>query len=109
MERVGKMRCDYCGYDEKEALANHSYMCAPPFEVCPHEFTGLHPADKLKPLDTSELGPIRVEPNQDAARAKIVKDAIREIANNSLFTYWDDILTFESDTNLAKLGRMLRG
>lgn len=68
-----------------------------------------------KPLDTSTLGPIRIEPNQDAERARLVREAMAEIAiasrqngNLELSQMWHDLSSFESDIILARFGRMLR-
>lgn len=62
-----------------------------------------------RPLDTSTLGPIRVEPNAIADRARVVREALRSLSNEpgcgDLFCL---IAQSASDDALAKLGRLIR-
>lgn len=57
-----------------------------------------------KPIDTSELGPVKIDANADAARAKIVRDAMRATGNYHLGV----AAGLCDDAVLAKLGRMLK-
>lgn len=71
---------------------------------------------KLRPLDTSTLGPIRVEPNAIAERARVVREALRHIACDPTcaeLPFQDrelawGLCTAGADETLAKLGRLLR-
>lgn len=60
-------------------------------------------------LDTSTLGPIRVEPNAIAERARVVREALRSLSNEpgcgDLFMLLGQSA---SDDALAKLGRLLK-
>lgn len=69
--------------------------------------------DNLQPLDTSTLGPIRCDPNAEAGRAKIVRDALEHLAMDKALTveeHWalNKLRRIASDTTLARLGRMLK-
>ena len=58
------------------------------------------------PLDTSQLGPIKVDVSADAARARIVREALRSLRDHARAF---EILAVEaSDEALAKLGRLLK-
>jgi len=71
---------------------------------------------KIRPLDTSTLGPIRVEPNAIAERARVVREALRHIACDPTcaeLPFQDrelawGLCTAGADETLAKLGRLLR-
>lgn len=64
---------------------------------------------KLRPLNTSTLGPIRAEPNALAERARVVREALRSMSNEpgcgDLFCLLGQSA---SDETLAKLGRLLK-
>lgn len=70
-----------------------------------------------RPLDTATLGPIRVEPNAIAERARVVREALRHIACDPACCAelplqdrdlaWG-LCTLASDETLAKLGRLLK-
>ena len=66
-------------------------------------------------LDTSTLGPVRVEHDADAARAKLVRDALNATAKGAIerdqeeAALWLELLAERADdTTLACLGRMLK-
>ena len=63
----------------------------------------------VKPLDTSTLGPIKVDADADAARARMVRAAISSLSNEfgcgDLFCL---LAQSGTDAALAKLGRLLR-
>jgi hypothetical protein len=69
-----------------------------------------------RPLDTSTLGPIRVEPNAIADRARVVREALRHIATDPTCAdlppqdrelAWG-LSTAGADETLAMLGRLIR-
>jgi hypothetical protein len=73
--------------------------------------------DARRPLDTSTLGAIRVEPNAIAERARVVREALRHIAcdpeciRELPFLDRDlawGLCTAGSDETLAELGRLLK-
>jgi len=77
--------------------------------------TGEGITDSRRPLDTSTLGPIRVEPNAIVECARVVREALCCIADPTQTPgtgYGDRIAAWElstaSDETLAKLGRLLR-
>ena len=63
-------------------------------------------------LDTSTLGPIRVDPNDLAIRARVVREALIAATENdpssevAHFGQW--VANHASPVTLAKLGRMLK-
>jgi hypothetical protein len=65
-----------------------------------------------RPLDTSTLGPIRVEPNAVAERARVVREALRSLSVDSTDRSECEALAmvviWASDEALARLGRMLK-
>lgn len=68
---------------------------------------------RSKTLDTSTLGPIKIERNNDTARAKMVRDALDALAMQSDITveeHWTlgKLARIASDVTLARLGRMLK-
>lgn len=69
--------------------------------------------DKLQPLDTSTLGQILCDPNAEAARAKIVRDALEAMGMRPECTideHWafNKLARIASNETLARLGRMLK-
>jgi hypothetical protein len=68
--------------------------------------------DNRHPLDTSTLGPIRVEPNAIAERARVVREALEHLRCRSGDYYEERALRFvisaASDDTLAKLGRLVK-
>ena len=64
-----------------------------------------------EPVDTSQLGPVRVEPAQTALHAAQVRDALREAGS---ICEWRDRSRFEEladyapDEALTKLRRLIR-
>lgn len=72
------------------------------------------PIEHRRPLDTSILGPIRVEPNAVAERARVVREALRSLDRDYLgYPREVRILAFDlantaPDEMLAKLGRLLK-
>lgn len=65
-------------------------------------------------IDTSKLGPIRVDPDAEAARAKLVRDALNLLITEAqgeefmVLAAMDHLRTQASDVLLARLGRLLR-
>jgi len=48
LEEAGARYCDFCGAPRNAGSPD----CAPPFDVRPHQWTGLHPADRRNgPID----------------------------------------------------------
>ena len=68
-----------------------------------------------RPLDTRDLGPIRVDMNSDRIQAKLVRDALAECAKVASVHESVDVCTSvrvlqteASDALLAKLRRLLK-
>lgn len=95
------MRCDECGYDPAHH-ENPTTHCAPPFARQPHAFTGLHPAERRK-VDTSQLGRICIDPNDDRIRAVMVREALRRTGDYHMKIAAE----FASDEAKVALYRML--
>jgi len=55
-------------------------------------------------LNTATLGPVRFDPDRDAERARLVREAMRA-CDSSLLAIASN---YCSDATLAKLGRMLK-
>lgn len=114
------MRCEYCGVEQRLVLGTTKTHCAPPFTVQPHAFTGKHPADvfeagsrdtgMLRAFDTSKLGPVRHDPNSEAARVQVVRDALDALASDSpyLSEMWIALSAREYSHVLLKLARLLK-
>lgn len=68
--------------------------------------------DSRQPLDMSTLGPIRVEPNAIAERARVVREALETLsvdaANAAEGEALAKLVFHASDETLAKLGRLLK-
>ena len=67
----------------------------------------------VKPLDTSTLGPIKLDYDFTKARAKLVRQAMLQIASDieldtALAPMWHDLANYTPDELLAKLGRLLK-
>lgn len=114
------MTCDECGYTvgHAEGCSMYSGFVTRPLkgferfeqrakEQAEREVTGIEraKAGDPDPLDfTASLGPIRVDPNADAARARVVREALIETCDTDLVNAGH----YASDAVLAKLGRMLK-
>lgn len=65
-----------------------------------------------RPLDTSTLGPIRVEPNAIADRARVVREALMAAAKDEpdyrVVACLEVAAELATDETLAKLGRLIR-
>jgi hypothetical protein len=68
--------------------------------------------EHCRPLDTSTLGPIRVEPNAIADRARVVREALMAAARDEpdyrVVASLEVAAELASDETLAKLGRLIR-
>lgn len=68
--------------------------------------------DARRPLDTSTLGPIRVEPCAIAERARVVREALQCVAATEGLPFedrgWACRMADCGDATLAKLGRLLK-
>ena len=64
----------------------------------------------IEPLDTSKLGPVRHDPNSEAARVQVVRDALDAIASDSpyLSEMWIAASAREYPHVLLKLARLLK-
>ncbi len=66
-----------------------------------------------EPIDTSTLGPIKIDPNKMGTRAKMVRDALKGIAMRPECTieeHWtfNKLARVASNETLDLLGRMLK-
>lgn len=65
-----------------------------------------------RPLDTATLGPIRIEPNVIADRARVVRDALKRLSVDAADRREGEafavLVFYASDETLARLGRMVR-
>ena len=66
-------------------------------------------------IDTSTLGPVRVEPRVIAERARLVREALEALAGEAYAAgepregaMFDALAMLGSDAALAKLGRLLK-
>jgi len=63
----------------------------------------------MQEFDTSTLGPIKIEHDRVAARAKVVREALRSMSNApAVGAMFNAIAAEASDETLAKLARMIR-
>lgn len=69
----------------------------------------------IDPIDTSALGPVRLDPNAVAERARLVREALEALAGEAYAAgepregaMFDALAMLGSDAALAKLGRLLK-